>query len=548
MELHHSLHSHIIGKGGRGIQRIMKLTSCHIHFPDSNKYSDANKSDQVSISGAPMNVFAAQKHLRATCPINIYMDLPWFNPGGPDMRYLGTQFEVAILSVEANVYSMVLKISTEHDTNILFAVRFILNHFGLKEEFVNVRIDVTAKDEVVALLEQNEDHRNSVQDMCAQLGVTMHTFQISQYISLFGPPINVLTIRKYIISLSTIYVTFDAQLAEILHPVNCVETEMDLQIVSKKKSGEIYTISIKSIERRIIDAFRAREILLGLPPTMFDESNDLEPSSFTSLPPPPPLQFSIFDNPPRSTSSTENIRMFLTPPIESPKSPDPEDSPLAASILKGAKEITPDLWNKKKTKPDRSEMLIKATQVIFDDTILTNSTPRYPTDLWSGYGFSCSLPADLLKGMMNLSTDDETARASRDSDPPSTRSALCSVQEEDELSDFSISSPNNCSRIIEKKPKNIFSASTSAFESPTLPYELQWDINYFTDPSMVLAQIGCSEYMTQLRDQEIDMHAFLLLDEQNLKDIGVSTIGARKKIHHAILKLRESARQNGYSI
>jgi hypothetical protein len=44
------------------------------------------------------------------------------------------------------------------------------------------------------------------------------------------------------------------------------------------------------------------------------------------------------------------------------------------------------------------------------------------------------------------------------------------------------------------------------------------------------------------------MQAFLLLDEQNLKDIGVSTMGARKKIFNAILKLRDSARKRGYSI
>lgn len=31
------------------------------------------------------------------------------------------------------------------------------------------------------------------------------------------------------------------------------------------------------------------------------------------------------------------------------------------------------------------------------------------------------------------------------------------------------------------------------------------------------------------------MPAFLLLDEQNLKDIGVSTMGARKKIYNAIM-------------
>lgn len=79
--------------------------------------------------------------------------------------------------------------------------------------------------------------------------------------------------------------------------------------------------------------------------------------------------------------------------------------------------------------------------------------------------------------------------------------------------------------------------------------DVTWDIRVFTEPAMVLAQLGCNEYLPQFRDQEvshvpktiiirqlqIDMQAFLLLDEQNLKDIGVSTMGARKKIFNAIL-------------
>ena len=39
MDIHHSIHSHIIGKAGRGIQQVMRTTGCHIHFPDSNKYT-----------------------------------------------------------------------------------------------------------------------------------------------------------------------------------------------------------------------------------------------------------------------------------------------------------------------------------------------------------------------------------------------------------------------------------------------------------------------------------------------------------------------------
>lgn len=37
MDVSHSDHSYIIGKGGFKIQQVMEETGCHIHFPDSNK-------------------------------------------------------------------------------------------------------------------------------------------------------------------------------------------------------------------------------------------------------------------------------------------------------------------------------------------------------------------------------------------------------------------------------------------------------------------------------------------------------------------------------
>lgn len=40
-------HSHIIGKQGRNTQLAMKQTACHIHFPDSNRNPDLEKSNMV---------------------------------------------------------------------------------------------------------------------------------------------------------------------------------------------------------------------------------------------------------------------------------------------------------------------------------------------------------------------------------------------------------------------------------------------------------------------------------------------------------------------
>jgi len=49
MDVCHTEHSHIIGKGGCNIKHVMQQTGCHIHFPDSNRSSANNgeKSNQV---------------------------------------------------------------------------------------------------------------------------------------------------------------------------------------------------------------------------------------------------------------------------------------------------------------------------------------------------------------------------------------------------------------------------------------------------------------------------------------------------------------------
>lgn len=49
MDVSHTEHSHVIGKGGNNIKKVMEETGCHIHFPDSNRNSQAEKSNQVSI-------------------------------------------------------------------------------------------------------------------------------------------------------------------------------------------------------------------------------------------------------------------------------------------------------------------------------------------------------------------------------------------------------------------------------------------------------------------------------------------------------------------
>lgn len=64
LDVSYTDHSHIIGKGGLRIKRVMEETSCHIHFPDSNRNNQEEKSNQVSIAGEMVNIEKARARVR----------------------------------------------------------------------------------------------------------------------------------------------------------------------------------------------------------------------------------------------------------------------------------------------------------------------------------------------------------------------------------------------------------------------------------------------------------------------------------------------------
>ena len=76
MDVPHTEHSHVIGKGGSTIKKVMEETGCHIHFPDSNRSGSTEKSNQVSIAGEPAGVESARRKVRALLPIVLTFDLP----------------------------------------------------------------------------------------------------------------------------------------------------------------------------------------------------------------------------------------------------------------------------------------------------------------------------------------------------------------------------------------------------------------------------------------------------------------------------------------
>lgn len=76
MDVSFTDHSHVIGKGGRSIQKVMDSTGCHIHFPDGNRTNSYEKSNQVSIAGSALGAEQARCHVRELLPISVHYELP----------------------------------------------------------------------------------------------------------------------------------------------------------------------------------------------------------------------------------------------------------------------------------------------------------------------------------------------------------------------------------------------------------------------------------------------------------------------------------------
>jgi protein bicaudal C len=103
MDVPHTEHSHVIGKGGTTIKKVMEETGCHIHFPDSNRSGTTEKSNQVSIAGEPAGVESARRKIRALLPLVLSFDLPRTgvarpqpDPNSPPIQRLVQTYNIAV--------------------------------------------------------------------------------------------------------------------------------------------------------------------------------------------------------------------------------------------------------------------------------------------------------------------------------------------------------------------------------------------------------------------------------------------------------------------
>ncbi|KAI1710523.1 KH domain-containing protein [Ditylenchus destructor] len=668
MEISHCEHSFIIGRGGKNTREIMQQTGCHIHFPDCNKHQDSVKNNQVSISGSVHQVEVARSKLRLISPIIITLcvqsnavrnpvDIPLLihNPTEVSSRLKISDISIKLAPVpNINAMEIYFKGSAANDSLMVDAIAKICGWLGVMPGEVVCHLNFNIRPEILQA-DYGLFSLNTIRWIALRTNTQIQFSPQGTFLTIFGSPRGLLMTRRFLMGLLPVFVQFKAVNVGDLHfnstDWRAIETELEVQISEKVKPGANHSdsvmekvITLRTFEANLHNAYKAQSKILQLKSPNLPAPNEYafmrNLVTGQSTKPSDTLQSNVSRNQADDSSpgmgsfgaisqKAENLLQkesdyFANIPTGSgttPKSPDPTESPIAASLLASAKSISNekgDFWKapgvERHMADNREKMLFRASKAIFshrpsDEDV--DSESRQPTDFWAGYGFSNSLPAEILKTGLSkplwwTPKDDEPAHLKNDSesrmhfkvkegrpiigrgadesllnrfgrqqkaDVPKDGSSLtaskigaplASVTEEEEFIDtgfvrslseaLQTTDPGSVTQSgIFKFPspkqqkKHNFAASSSVFEpTAAFPSDFVWDIRTFNDPSIILTQLGCKEYLPQFRDQEIDIQAFLLLDEANLKDIGVSTMGARKKIFNAILRLRESAKKYGY--
>lgn len=171
---------------------------------------------------------------------------------------------------------------------------------------------------------------------------------------------------------------------------------------------------------------------------------------------------------------------------------------------------------------------------------------RNPTDIWSGMGFSKSMPESVIRERMQriqgvlayceptMETTYENPNESEELDLDSWNdTSVATINKPMNLAPGEFPSPRK------KCDYNDYLSSSNHVDSATLPPAASfWDTDHADLPEL-FSKLGLGKYSDLFRQQEIDLATFLTLTEKDLRELGITTFGARRKMLLAIADLNK---------
>ncbi|KAM3606554.1 uncharacterized protein V6R79_018614 [Siganus canaliculatus] len=286
MDVSHTEHSHVIGKGGNNIKRVMEETGCHIHFPDSNRNNQAEKSNQVSIAGQPGGVEAARVKIRELLPLVLSFQLPAImqsDPSSPTVQHISQTYNLTVsFKPPTRLYRAtgVVRGSQNNANAVKRGTAMLLEHLAgslASTISVTTHLDIAPQHHLFMKGRNGSNIKHITQRTGAQIHFPdPNSPQKKSTVYIQGTIESVCLARQYLMGCLPLVLMFDIKEDIEVEPqcITALMEQLDVFISIKPKPKQpSKSVIVKSVERNAVNMYEARKFLLGL------ESNGVSSSS-----------------------------------------------------------------------------------------------------------------------------------------------------------------------------------------------------------------------------------------------------------------------------
>ncbi|XP_059803406.1 protein bicaudal C homolog 1-like isoform X1 [Hypanus sabinus] len=281
MDVSHTEHSHVIGKGGNNIKKVMEETGCHIHFPDSNRNNQTEKSNQVSIAGQPSGVEAARSRIRELLPLVMMFDLPIAgilqpipDPNSPTIQHLSQTYNISIsFKQRSRMYgaTVIVRGSQNNAAAVKEGTAMLLEHLAgsLGSAIpISTQLDIAPQHHLFMMGRNG----NNIKHIMQRAGAQIHfpdpsNPQKKSTIYLQGTIESVCLARQYLMGCLPLVLMFDMKEEIEVEPQRITQLMEQLDVfisIKPKPKQPSKSVIVKSVERNAVNMYEARKCLLGL--------------------------------------------------------------------------------------------------------------------------------------------------------------------------------------------------------------------------------------------------------------------------------------------
>ncbi|XP_067908579.1 protein bicaudal C homolog 1-like isoform X2 [Heterodontus francisci] len=281
MDVSHTEHSHVIGKGGNNIKKVMEETGCHIHFPDSNRNNQTEKSNQVSIAGQPSGVEAARGRIRELLPLVMMFDLPIAgilqpipDPNSAMIQHLSQTYNISIsFKQRSRMYgaTVIIRGSQNNVAAVKEGTAMLLEHLAgsLGSAIpVSTQLDIAPQHHLFMMGRNG----NNIKHIMQRAGAQIHfpdpsNPQKKSTVYLQGTIESVCLARQYLMGCLPLVLMFDMKEDIEVEPQRITQLMEQLDVfisIKPKPKQPSKSVIVKSVERNAVNMYEARKCLLGL--------------------------------------------------------------------------------------------------------------------------------------------------------------------------------------------------------------------------------------------------------------------------------------------